>query len=124
MQAFGLKKQSYDLVFTHTLGLFDWVQLEKNARCVITDSGTLQDECSIFHVPIVTLRDVTETAETQQAGSNILAGANRENILRADDVVLSMPTDWTTTPEYLEQQDSVTVENILLGELPFTPARL
>ncbi|HEX9567068.1 MAG TPA: UDP-N-acetylglucosamine 2-epimerase (non-hydrolyzing) [Thermoplasmata archaeon] len=124
MQAFGLKKQSYDLVFTHPLGLFDWVQLEKNARCVITDSGTLQDECSIFHVPIVTLRDVTERAETQEAGSNILAGANRESILRAVDVVLSMPTEWTTPPEYLEKQVSVTVAKILLGHLPFTRTRL
>jgi len=124
MQAFGLKKQSYDLVFTHPLGLFDWVQLEKNARCVITDSGTLQDECSIFHVPIVTLRDVTERAETQEAGSNILAGANRESILRAVDVVLSMPTEWTTPPEYLEKQVSVAVAKILLGHLPFTRTRL
>src|SRR3989449_7467507 len=124
MQAFGLKKQSYDLVFTHPLGLFDWVQLEKNARCVITDSGTLQDECSIFHVPIVTLRDVTERAETQEAGSNILAGANRETMLRAVDVVLSMPTEWTTPPEYLEKQVSVTVAKILLGPLPFTRTRL
>ncbi len=124
MRAFGLKKQSYDLVFAHPFGLFDWVKLEKNARCVITDSGTLQDECSIFHVPIVTLRDVTERAETQEAGSNILAGANRESILRAVDVVLSMSTDWTTPPEYLEKQVSVTVAKILLGHLPFTRTRL
>lgn len=124
MEAFGVKRQAYDLIFTHPLGLFDWVKLEKNARCVITDSGTLQDECSIFHVPIVTLRDVTERAETQEAGSNIMAGANRETILRAVEVALALPREWTTPPEYLEKQVSATVAKILLGHLPFSRTRL
>lgn len=124
MEAHHLDRKGYDLVFTRPLGLFDWVKLEKNARCVITDSGTLQDECSIFHVPIVTLRDVTERAETQEAGSNLMAGADKETILRAVQVALAMPTDWAAPPEYLEAHVSATVAKILLGHLPFTRTRL
>jgi len=124
MQAHGVDPKRYDLVFTSPLGLFDWVSLEKNAKCVLTDSGTLQDECSIFHVPIVTLRDVTERAETQEAGSNITVGADRETILRGVDVALSTSADWTTPAEYLEPHVSVTVAKILLGHLPFSRTRL
>lgn len=124
MQAHGVDPKRYDLVFTRPLGLFDWVKLEKNAKCVLTDSGTLQDECSIFHVPIVTLRDVTERAETQEAGSNIMVGADRETILRGVDVALSTSTDWTTPAEYLTPHVSVTVAKILLGHLPFSRTRL
>ncbi len=124
LRAFGVDSKKYDLVFTKPLGLFDWVKLEKNARCVLTDSGTLQDECNIFHVPIVTLRDVTERAETQEAGSNILAGADKATILRGVEVALTTPTDWMTPPEYLERHVSVTVAKIVLGHLPFSRTRL
>ena len=124
MKALGLDPKRYDLVFTRPLGLFDWVRLEKDAKCVLSDSGTLQDECAIFHVPIVTLRDVTERAETQEAGTNIMAGADRTTILRGVEVALATGTEWTTPPEYLEPRVSATVAKLLLGHLPFSRTRL
>lgn len=124
MRAQGIKPESYKLVFTRPLGFFDWVKLEKNAWCVLSDSGTLQDECSILHVPIVTLRDVTERAETQECGSNVMAGADKETILRCVDLATSTPYDWTIPPEYLEPQVSTTVAKIVLGHLPFSRTRL
>ena len=62
--------------YLEPLGLFDFVALERQA-CVLTDSGTVQEECAIFRVPSVTLRDVTERPETIEAGSNMLAGVDR-----------------------------------------------
>ncbi len=123
LKAAAIEPKSYDLVFTRPLGLFDWVKLEKNARCVLTDSGTLQDECSIFHVPMVTVRDVTERAETQETGSNVLAGADKEAILRSVELALAAPRDWTVPPEYLEPHVSATVAKIVLGHLPFGRTR-
>jgi UDP-N-acetylglucosamine 2-epimerase (non-hydrolysing) len=64
------------------LGLFDFVQLEKHAFCVLSDSGTVQEECAIFQVPNVTIRDVTERPETLESGSNYLAGCDVQSILR------------------------------------------
>ena len=124
MTAQGRSTKDYKLRFTRPLGLFDWVKLEKNARCVISDSGTLQDECSIFRVPMVTLRDVTERAETQEAGSNLMAGVDKETIMRCVGLALESPTDWTTPPEYLEPRVSATVAKIVLGHLPFSKTRL
>jgi UDP-N-acetylglucosamine 2-epimerase (non-hydrolysing) len=97
------------------LGLFDFVHLEQHAMCVLTDSGTVQEECCIFKVPNVTIRDVTERPETVEVGSNILSGAEPETILSCVKMVLNKPCDWTPPPEYLVQDVSSTVVKIMLG---------
>jgi len=100
------------------LGLFDFVALEKAARCVLTDSGTVQEECSIFGIPSVTLRDVTERPETIEAGSNMLAGVRVDDILRAVAVVLSSEPTWEPPAGYLDRDVSATVVKIVLRGLP------
>jgi UDP-N-acetylglucosamine 2-epimerase (non-hydrolysing) len=97
------------------LGLFDFVHLEKNAACVLTDSGTVQEECCIFNIPNVTLRDVTERPETIDAGSNIITGADPESILNCVKAVLSFPNVWAAPPEYIKKNVSATVAKIVLG---------
>lgn len=62
------------------LGFFEFVSLQKSAYCVLTDSGTVQEECAILDVPVVTLRDSTERPETIEAGSNFIAGCELERI--------------------------------------------
>lgn len=97
------------------MGLFDFVHLEQNAMCVLTDSGTVQEECCIFHVPNVTLRDVTERPETVEAGSNMLSGSEPASILSCVKTVLSQPCDWTPPPEYNAGRVSSSVVKIVLG---------
>ena len=60
------------------MGFFEFNNLQKNAFCVLSDSGTAQEECSIYGVPTVTLRDVTERPETLEAGSNFISGCEPE----------------------------------------------
>lgn len=96
-------------------GLFDFVHLEKHAMCILTDSGTVQEECCIFKVPNVTLRDVTERPETIEAGSNMLSGAEPESILRCMDIALNLPRNWAPPHEYLVQDVSNAVLKIMLG---------
>ena len=93
-------------------------RLEKDARCVLSDSGTVQEECCIFHVPNVTLRDVTERPETIECGSNVLAGADEETILRCVRAVLAQAPEWDVPSEYLDESVSTTVQKILLGLQP------
>ncbi len=97
------------------LGLFDFVNLEKNAFCVLSDSGTVQEECCIFNVPNVTLRDVTERPETVEAGSNLIAGSMPEEILRAVETVTLNSTVWAPPSEYLAENVSNTVVKIVTG---------
>ena len=97
------------------LGFFDFVTLERKARAVLTDSGTVQEECCILRVPNVTIRDVTERPETVECGSNILAGVEPEMIVQAVDLVLNSSCDWTPPEEYVEQHVSAAVVKIVLG---------
>jgi UDP-N-acetylglucosamine 2-epimerase (non-hydrolysing) len=97
------------------LGFFDFVRLEREARLVLSDSGTVQEECAILRVPSVTLREVTERPETIECGSCVLAGTSRDGIRDAARRVLARSTDWSVPAEYLERHVSRTVVNILLG---------
>jgi len=96
-------------------GLFDFIKLESNAMAVLSDSGTVQEECCIFKVPNVTLRDVTERPETIESGSNILSGADPQQIMAALNLVLSHQPNWSIPPEYLMENVSDTILKILLG---------
>jgi UDP-N-acetylglucosamine 2-epimerase (non-hydrolysing) len=103
------------VIFHEPFGFFDFIQLEQNALCVISDSGTVQEECCIFKVANVTIRDVTERPETIECGSNMLSGADPETILRCVQVVLSQKSNWTVPSEYLATNVSDVVSKIVLG---------
>jgi UDP-N-acetylglucosamine 2-epimerase (non-hydrolysing) len=115
MLAFGLPMENGKIRFLEPLGFFDFVSLERNAFCLISDSGTVQEEGCLFRVPNVTIRDVTERPETIECGSNLLAGADPDAIRRAVRMVAQHPCDWTPPREYLEKNVSATVVKIVLG---------
>ncbi len=112
---FGISPNARQVTLLEPLGFFDFVHLEKNSLAVLTDSGTVQEECSIFGIPNITLRDVTERPETIECGSNILSGAEPDNIVRAVDLALSQPAGWTPPREYLATNVAQTVSKIVLG---------
>ena len=112
---FGVKPDSGRIRLLEPLGFFDFVKLEKNSLAVLTDSGTVQEECSIFGIPNITVRDVTERPETIEAGSNILSGADPDSIARAVSLAISQPANWSPPPEYMVKNVSQTVSKIVLG---------
>ena len=115
IHSFGLGDAAARVRLVEPLGFFDFVALEKNALCVVSDSGTVQEECSIFRVPNVTIRDVTERPETMECGSNMLTGMHPDSLLRCVDTVLSEPVAWNPPPEYLDPLVSTKIVKILLG---------
>ena len=111
----GLTPKSSLVRFVAPLGFFDFVHLEQNALCVLTDSGTVQEEATLLQVPSVVIRDVTERAECLEAGSGVLAGADPRSILDATKLVVDSPTDWTPPAEYLQTNVAAVVTSLLLG---------
>lgn len=73
---------------------WDFLQLEYNAKLVLTDSGGVQEETCILKVPCVTLRYNTERPETINVGSNILAGTNPQKILEFVKIMLKKDNNW------------------------------
>ena len=115
LESFGISLANPGIHFLQPFGFFDFITLEQKSLCVLCDSGTVQEECAIFKVPTVTLRDVTERPETLECGSNILTGADPTDILRCLDLVLSTPPNWDPPAEYLVNNVSQTVIKILTG---------
>jgi UDP-N-acetylglucosamine 2-epimerase (non-hydrolysing) len=115
LETFGVKASNADLRFSEPLGFFDFLCLEQQAACILSDSGTVQEEACIFGVPNVTLRDVTERPETIDCGSNILSGANPEQILSSVHLALSKGISWQVPPEYLIGNVADIVARIILN---------
>lgn len=112
---FGVSPDARRIQLLDPLGFFDFVHLEKNSLAVLTDSGTVQEECSIFGIPNITLRDVTERPETLECGSNILSGAEPDMIGAAVKLAISQPADWKPPREYMVENVAQTVSKIILG---------
>lgn len=103
------------LISMPPMGFFDFVNLEKNCYCAISDSGTIQEEGAIFHVPQILIRDATERYETIDAGSNYVTGVNTDSIIQAVNVVTNLRTDWPVATEYQKDNVSDTVVRIVLS---------
>ena len=101
--------------FHEPFGFFDFVKLEKNADCVLTDSGTVQEECCIFHVPTVTVRRTTERPETIDCGSNVVSGLDAKRIVSAAGLMTRMPREWECPEGYLDTDVSAKVVKYVLG---------
>jgi len=117
-QQFGIKLLHPGLSFFEPFGFFDFVRLEQSAFCVLSDSGTVQEETCILGVPNLTIRDVTERPETIECGSNILAGCDPQTIVNAVNLVTRENRRWQPPPEYLAPHVANTVAGIVLGFRP------
>ena len=88
----NLKKFGIDLgphiTLLPPMAYMDFLNLWKNARMVLTDSGGLQEETTALGVPCITLRENTERPITIEEGTNVLAGTNPTAILAAANEVL------------------------------------
>jgi len=92
MERFGFDADGVLLV--EPVDFLGFLQLENNARLVLTDSGAVQEETCILGRPCVTLRDNTERPETLDVGSNVLAGVNPEKIIECVSMMFDNNKKW------------------------------
>jgi len=92
MKEFGLQPDEVRLI--DPIDFLSFLQLENNAKLVLTDSGGVQEEACVLGVPCVTLRDNTERPETVEVGSNVLAGTDSDKILKCVKMMVSRENSW------------------------------
>jgi UDP-N-acetylglucosamine 2-epimerase len=75
--------------FIEAFGFFDYVHLQINSFCVLSDSGTISEESAILRFPAISVRNSTERPEAIETGSIILGGIDKDVILNAIEVCLA-----------------------------------
>jgi UDP-N-acetylglucosamine 2-epimerase (non-hydrolysing) len=93
IRQFGISLDGISVM--NPVGFLEFLQLESNARLVLTDSGGVQEETCILGVPCVTLRENTERPETIEVGANMLVGTDSERIHEGVRVMLARNAGWT-----------------------------
>lgn len=92
IEVFNIQLNSLRLI--EPLDYLSFLQLENNAKLILTDSGGVQEEACILKVPCVTLRHNTERPETLEVGSNTLAGTNLNKIFAEAKRILNKKREW------------------------------
>jgi UDP-N-acetyl-L-fucosamine synthase len=104
--------------FLKPFGFFDYVHLQQNALCTLSDSGTISEESSILNFPAISLRQSMERPEAQDTGSIILTGFDPDVILNSISMVVKEKSERkiNSIPEdYLIEDTSWRVVKLILG---------
>ena len=111
-------KRDKKIQFLKPFGFSDYVNLQVNALCTLSDSGTISEESAILNFPAVTVRNAMERPEALDAGSIILTGINSQAILRAIEMEMNerMQGKIKTVPvDYQVRNTSQRVVKLILG---------
>ena len=97
------------------MGFMDYIQLQKNAKCVISDSGTIAEESSLLKFPAVTLRQAHERPEGMDEGILIMSDIKPEQVLESVETILSQHDNFAMKPveDYCGGKVSVKVSRII-----------
>lgn len=104
------------VILRDACGFLEFQHIERKATAVLSDSGTVPEECCLLGIPSVTLRPVTERQELLDAGSTICSGYDPDNILSSLNMVMDKRS-WIIPPEYLEPQVSKNVSQIISDKI-------
>lgn len=75
------------------LGFFDYINLQKNAFCVVSDSGTLPEESAYLHFPAVSIRTSTERQEAIEQGVFIIGSISSDSVIQAVRMAVDMQSN-------------------------------
>lgn len=115
IRKYNLKYKKKYIKFLNPVRFFDFVKLEKNALCMITDSGTCCEEGTILRTPTVICRDSTERPETVKVGSAIVSGIDSDNILSCVKTMIKSSKNWTMPEGYIDANVSDKIIKYLKG---------
>jgi UDP-N-acetylglucosamine 2-epimerase (non-hydrolysing) len=114
----ALKTQTNALVqLRPPFGFFDYCKLQKEARIVFSDSGSVSEESAILGFPAVTIRDSMERPEALEAGSILMSGISESGIMEAIYVLESGKASKSVPIEYLISDSSTRVVNFIASTI-------
>ena len=103
------------------VGFFDYIKLQQNAFCVISDSGTITEEASILSFPAIMIRKAHERPEGMDEGTLIMSGLKSERIIESIQVILDQ--NKIKFPQIIKDYDvenvSIKVTRIILSYIDY-----
>lgn len=111
-----------NICFLKPFGFFDYVKLETNSFCVLSDSGTITEEASILKFPAVTLRQAHERPEGMDEGTLIMTEINSDSIINAINIVTNQAKEGfelKTVSDYESKNVSQKVVRIIVSYIEY-----
>jgi len=127
LEASGADVGGTDVRFLKPLGFFDYVKLQTDAFCVLSDSGTITEESSILGFPAVTIRQAHERPEGMDVGTLIMCGLKPETVLEAVETVRRHADEgwrFRVAPDYEVSDVSAKVTRIILSYTDYVNRRV
>lgn len=114
MDALGGATPHEKVQFLKPFGFFDYIRLQMEALCVVSDSGTIFEEASLLNLPAVTIRNAHERPEGMDVGTLIMAGLKKERVLDAVRVVVRQYKEVARPVATVEEYEALGVSRKIL----------
>ena len=89
LDALGLGEFDSRIQFVKPFGFCDYVKLQMESLCVLSDSGTITEESSLLNLPAITIRNAHERPEGMDVGTLIMSGLKKDRVLDAVRIIIS-----------------------------------
>jgi len=118
LEQLNIDTSSYDIRFLKPFGFLDYNNLQMNAFCAISDSGTISEESAILNFPAVTIRQSIERPEALDSGSIVLTGLDKDILLSSIEIATVENSLYQTREvprEYEVENTSLRVVKLIIG---------
>lgn len=116
LQGFGITAKNKNIKFLNPFGFFDYIFLQKNSYCVLSDSGSLFEEAALMKFNAISIRNSHERYEGIEYSSIILSSINKESILQAVNKI-KKNTYFQNPIDYLGGEVSKKIVQIILSNI-------
>ena len=112
-----------NIKFMKPFGFFDYIKLQKNSKCVISDSGTITEESSILKFPAINLRENHERPEGMDLAAVILTGISTKRVIEGIQITIkhfkNNPNSFVEIPDYINKNLSGQISRILISYIDY-----
>jgi UDP-N-acetylglucosamine 2-epimerase (non-hydrolysing) len=100
--------------FLKPFGFFDYIKLQMEALCVVSDSGTITEEASLLNLPAITIRNTHERPEGMDVGTLIMTGLKKDRVLEAVKVIIEQHDYEKRVMSSVEDYEAINVSKKIL----------
>ena len=103
--------------FLKPFGFSDYIKLQLEAFCILSDSGTITEEASLLKLPAITIRQTHERPEGMDSGTLIVSGLKKDGILSAIDIITKQHNDSLSLSQKVDDYESNIVSKQILRDV-------